>query len=94
MKLKGKKLKQSLPVAILDGYKTYVSFGYPEDPAVYVIRGNKATCDLLREMDDNLQYSNKKGESFFMGFRIECLQYLPEGRIIFGPETIEFDWSV
>lgn len=92
MKQKRTSKDTMLVAQVLDAYLTYVRFGYPKDPGVYRVRADTTTAQKLEALNANLLYEGK-GAGLFMGFLIEVVPCIPTGDVVFGPETLTFDWS-
>lgn len=88
--------KKDLVPSILNSYKLYCDYGYPKDPKVYIIRGNKNTVSKLRHLQEQTPHLNKSGKTFnfdcFMSFRLEENNQLSDNEVEFGPELVTIRW--
>ena len=85
---------RSLAALLLDTYNEYVSYGYPEDPNVYIIRADSSNIKTLEAGKDLLMsgYTPPDDLPRFMGFRLESDDRLGPDEIVFGPETVTINW--
>lgn len=96
-----KNREQTLVIVLLDAYYKYISYGYPKDPAIYVVRASTKTMDKIEEVLDKSdtipKLSMDRSKSYLgfggHGFKLLIAEHLPIGRIEFGPETIGFNWK-
>jgi hypothetical protein len=88
LKIKGNKVA----ISILDSYQEYCGLGYPKDPKVYVIQGNRSTLDkAILELDRNA--ITKTSVNSAWGFQTIENSKLEDGILIFGPEQIYIKWE-
>lgn len=86
MKVEDRKSGKTILALILDGYMQYVNYGYPNDPQVYVIKASTATLGKLK----NYIAATVPKEGREWQFQMIVDMSLKEGRVVFGPEQLEF----
>jgi hypothetical protein len=96
-----KNREQTLVILLLDAYYKYISYGYPKDPAIYVVRASNKTLDKIETYLYNSDTIPKliidRSKSYLgfgdHGFKLLAADHLPMGKIEFGPEIIGLNWK-
>lgn len=87
---------KSLMVMLQDSLAQYVNFGYPKDPAVYVVRVNPRMIPLLKKyFDSNFipPFELDEESGTLGGFQFKEDKAIKPGRLMFGPEQLEIIWN-
>lgn len=94
--------KERLPILILNAYNKYIKYGYPKDPAIYVIRASRKTFEKMKSyFDQNVQFLPKMEvsldkmkiicEGYFFQLLVDDEKSL--GEFTFGPELLDVKWK-
>ena len=89
-KITNHKTGKTIVALILDAYREYCAYGYPNDPGVYVIRANRNT---MKRLSDYIQSLTFKNANTRWNFQRMTENRLRDGEVVFGPEQVEMYWS-
>lgn len=90
-------MNNSITVQLMSAYTQYVDNGYPQDPAIYVIRACGWDAEHLKNLKKdyivNLPSHMSDDDDRFLLFTVQEDDSLSKGNLVFGPQTINIKWS-